>query len=106
MSISAQGRSRLNWVWRWRRGFCSAVSPAIHILAGENVCIQAMTPTQLGVAVAARQSSWIDSGVVTTGFETTRTGIAADSSSAAGDLSSVVLDHAGAHPRRTAAGFR
>jgi hypothetical protein len=82
MSISAQGRSRLNWVWRWRRGFCSAVSPAIHILAGENVCIQAMTPTQLGEAVAARQSSWIDSEVVTTGFGTTRTEIAADASSA------------------------
>jgi hypothetical protein len=32
---------------RWSSGFCRTVSPAIHILAGENVCIQAMTPTQL-----------------------------------------------------------
>ena len=51
MSISAHGRSRLYCVWRWTRGLRRSVSPAIHILAGENVCIQAMTPTQASVRV-------------------------------------------------------
>src|SRR5664280_2460803 len=41
-----------------------------------------MTPTQVGEPVAARQTSRIDSWVVTTGLATTRTGIAAASSSA------------------------
>src|SRR5664280_238467 len=41
-----------------------------------------MTPTQVGEPVAVRQTSRIDSWVVTTGLATTRTGIAAASSSA------------------------
>ena len=68
MSISAQGRSRLNCVWRWRSGFCSDASPAIHIFAGENVCIQATTPTQASAAFASRQTSRIDSAFLTTGL--------------------------------------
>ena len=81
MSISAHGRSRLYCVWRWSRGFCSALSPAIHIFAGLKVCIHAITPTQRSAAVAARQAAGIPSGDFTTGLNTTRTGIEADSSS-------------------------
>ena len=46
----------------------SSVRPAIHILAGENVCIQAMTPTQVGDWSASRSMPAIASGVETTGF--------------------------------------
>ena len=83
MSISVHGSSRLNWVWRWRSGFWRAVSPAIHIRAGENVCIQTTSPTHASAVFASRQSARIASGVVTTGLWTTRTGIAAAASSAA-----------------------
>ncbi len=38
------------------------MSPGIHILAGENVCIQAMTPTHPGLALAWRHTSSIASG--------------------------------------------
>ena len=75
MSISAQGRSRLNCVCRWSSGFCRAASPAIHIFAGEKVCIHAITPMQSAAAFASRQSRRIASGVVSTGLCTTRTGI-------------------------------
>ncbi len=61
----------------------SAWRPAIHIRAGENVCIQAMTPTQASVALASRHVAAIASGEATTGLNTTRTGIAGASSSAA-----------------------
>ena len=52
--------------------------PAIHILAGEKVCIQQISPTQFGAALASRQTCRIDSGVVTTGLNTTRTGSPAE----------------------------
>ena len=74
MSIVDQGRSRLNCVCRWTNGFCRAVSPAIHILAGEKVCIQSTRPAQLAAELASRQTSRIDCGVVTSGLKTTRTG--------------------------------
>ena len=80
MSISAHGRSRLYCVWRWTSGLRRSVRPAIHILAGENVCIQAMTPTQSGALSASRRTAAMPSGVVTTGLATIETGIAADSS--------------------------
>ena len=48
--------------------------PAIHILAGEKVCIQQITPMQFGAALASRHTCKIDSGVVTTGLKTTRIG--------------------------------
>ena len=51
MSMELHGRSRLNCVCRWANGFCSDVSPRIHIFAGEKVCIQAMSPMQFGVPV-------------------------------------------------------
>jgi hypothetical protein len=56
--------------------------PEIHILAGENVCIQAITPMQAGSAVASRRTARIVSAVVTTGLDTMRTGMASASSSA------------------------
>ena len=80
MSIVDHGRSRLNCVCRWTSGLRRSVSPAIHILAGEKVCIQAMTPTQSGAASASRRMAAIASGVLTTGFGTTRTGLPASAS--------------------------
>ena len=90
MSISPQGRSRLNCVCRWRSGFERACRPAIHIFAGENVCIQAMTPTHASVEFASRHVARIASAFFTTGFQTTRTGIASAASSPARDLSRVL----------------
>ncbi len=78
MSMADQGMSRLYWVCRWAKGFVSAESPAIHILAGEKVCIQATRPMQFFAEFASRQTSRIASGVVTTGLNTSVTGIAAD----------------------------
>ena len=79
MSISDHGRSRLCCVCRWSNGFWSAIRPGIHIRAGEKVCIQAMTPTQAGAAVASRQTDRIASDSVTTGLGTIRTGISLSS---------------------------
>ena len=53
MSISAQGSVTLAWVCRCSSGLRSASSPAIHILAGEKVCIQAITPMQSSSALAS-----------------------------------------------------
>ena len=72
MSIASQGRSRLNCVCRWASGFSSAFSPAIHIFAGENVCIQQITPMQRSAAFASRHAWRMDSAVVTTLSKTTR----------------------------------
>ena len=74
MSISPQGSSRLNWVCRCARGLSRRVSPAIHILDGENVCIQVMTPMQALEAPASTQASRISSGPVRVGLHTTRAG--------------------------------
>ena len=76
MSMSAHGISRLYCVCRCSSGLVSEVNPPIHILAGENVCIQAIRPMQFGAALASRQSERIASGVVSTGLNTTFTGIA------------------------------
>ena len=54
MSIPDHGISRLNCVCRCASGFWSAVKPAIHIFAGENVCIQAISPTHASAALASR----------------------------------------------------
>ena len=83
MSMSAQGISRLYWVWRWRNGFASSCRPAIHIFAGLNVCIHVIRPTHAGSAFASAASCRIPSEPVSTGLATMRTGIDADSSSAA-----------------------
>ncbi len=74
MSISPHGSSRLNCVCRWASGFWRRVSPPIHILAGEKVCIQVMTPAQSGAALAATHASWMASGPVRTGFHTSLAG--------------------------------
>jgi len=83
MSISSQGRSRLYWVWRWTRGLRRLPRPAIHIRAGEKVCIQATTPMQSGAASASRRRPSMASGVVTTCFGTIRTGMDGAASRAA-----------------------
>ena len=70
MSMSLHGRSRLNWVWRWRKGFAEAESPPIHIFDGEKVCIQRMSPAQFGALLASRQRARISSGVVRMGLKT------------------------------------
>ena len=82
MSIEPHGRSRLNCVWRCRKGFWSDVRPAIHIFAGEKVCIQRTRPTQLFATLASARRAVISSGVFTTGLKTTRQGMRADWSSA------------------------
>ena len=57
-----------------RTASASARSPAIHILAGENVCIHVISPsTSLG-GIGLEHEPWISSGVVSTGLKTTRTG--------------------------------
>ena len=89
MSISPQGRSRLNWVWRWSSGLWSAWRPAIHIRAGENVCIHRMTPTQLSTALASSSVAVMLSGVVTTGRWTILTGIASAASRASPTMAGV-----------------
>ena len=68
--------------------------PGIHIRAGENVCIQAMTPMHCGAAVASRRTSRIASAVVTTGLGTIRTGIDVRVVERAGDLVRVVAHRA------------
>src|SRR5512133_3205045 len=80
ISISAQGISRLNWVCKWQNGLSRALKPAIHILAGENVCIQQTRPIQASEVLAALQTARISSGVVTTGLKTTLTGISVEAS--------------------------
>src|SRR3954447_26749848 len=75
MSISDHGSDTLAWVCGCSNGFVSTSSPAIHILAGEKVCIQAMTPMQASEVPASRQSRRMASASVSTGFQTTRTGI-------------------------------
>jgi len=48
-------------------------------LAGEKVCIHAIKPMQLAEALASRHSARMASGVVTTGLNTTLTGMLAAS---------------------------
>ena len=56
MSMSAHGMSRPSCVCRCTIGRRRALRPAIHILAGENVCIHAISPTHFGDADASSQS--------------------------------------------------
>ena len=93
MSISDHGRSRLNCVCRWTQRLAQVESgPAIHILAGENVCIQAMTPTQSGDASASRRIAAIPSGVVTTGLATIVIGDVVGVVEVRGDGARVLVD--------------
>ena len=94
------------WVCRCSSGFCSASRPAIHIFAGEKVCIHAITPTQSGALLASRIWRWIASASISTGFQTTSTGQAGGGAEPAGDLLRLVRDLVqGLRPyRRLAAG--
>src|SRR5215472_332209 len=83
MSMVVHGSSSLNCVCRWRWGFASDRRPAIHIRAGENVCIQAISPMQLRELLASQHKRSMDSPVVTTGLATIFTGIDGDADSAA-----------------------
>ncbi len=74
MSISPQGRSRLNCVCRCASGLRKFFSPLIHIFAGENVCIHATRPTQLGATFASSMICVISCGRVSTGLRTTFSG--------------------------------
>ena len=80
MSMLDQGSDRLYWVCRCSTGRSRALSPAIHILAGEKVCIHTITPAQVSEELASRHSRRIDSASVSTGFHTIRSGISAASS--------------------------
>ena len=81
-SISAHGSRTFAWVCRCSSGLLSALRPEIHIFAGLNVCIHAITPITLSSRLAASMTRRISSGVVTTGCQTTRTGIASAAASA------------------------
>ena len=80
-SMSAHGSSTFACVCRCSSGFCSASRPAIHIFAGLNVCIHAMTPITSSSAFASSAARRMASESVSTGFQTTFTGTSADSSS-------------------------
>ena len=82
MSMSAHGSATLACVCRCSSGLRSASSPAIHIFAGENVCIQAISPMHESSAVASRHSRLMASASVSTGFQTTRITMSGAASSA------------------------
>ncbi len=71
---------------RCSSGFCRTLSPPIHILAGEKVCIHATSPMHFGAAFASSITCRISSGVVSTGLKTTRTGMSASRVEPRGDL--------------------
>src|SRR3954447_17738278 len=83
MSIVAHGRAASARVCRCSSGLRSASIPAIHIFAGEKVCIQVITPRQSGSSLASPIARRIAAASVSTGFQTTRAGTSAASSSAA-----------------------
>ena len=74
MSMVDHGSATPDCVCRCSSGFWSASSPAIHILAGEKVCIHAMTPTHAGSELASSICRWIEPASSSTGFHTTLTG--------------------------------
>src|SRR5258706_2567318 len=78
ISISDQGISRPYCVCKCRNGFLSRLKPAIHIFAGEKVCIQVISPIHVLEELASRHNSRIASGVVRTGLKTICTGICAE----------------------------
>src|SRR4051812_29652902 len=75
MSMSAHGSSTLAWVCRCSSGLRSASSPPIHILAGEKVCIQAITPVHESSALASSRTRRMAPASVSTGFHTTSYGM-------------------------------
>src|SRR5665213_3611643 len=79
ISMDDHGSSRLNCVCKCRNGLVNDVRPAIHIFAGENVCIHKISPMQRSELLASRHSPRTSSGVVSTGLKTTLKGIAVSS---------------------------
>src|SRR5215470_5186819 len=78
MSMVDHGSSWLNCVCRCKRGLFNDRRPAIHIRAGEKVCIHVIRPIQFFVLFASRHKSWMDSLVVSTGLATIFTGTSGD----------------------------
>ena len=74
MSIVSQGISLLNCVWKCSNGFFSSCKPWIHILAGEKVCIQVMTPIHLSSLLAALKVAVTSLDELTVPLYTTFTG--------------------------------
>ncbi len=70
MSMVAQGSAALACVCRCSSGLRSASSPVIHILAGEKVCIQAMTPRQSSSLLASSIIRRMAAESVSTGCHT------------------------------------
>ena len=83
MSMVDHGSAMPAWVCRCSSGLRSASSPAIHIFAGEKVCIQAITPTHCGALLASSICRWIEAASSSTGFQTTRDREAGDAPSRA-----------------------
>ena len=70
MSIVDHGNDSLAWVCRCSNGLRSSSRPWIHIFAGENVCIHAITPMQRSSRLASRQTRRIVAESISTGFHT------------------------------------
>ncbi len=70
MSIEAHGSASCSWVCRCSNGLRSTSRPVIHILAGEKVCIQAITPRQSGSTLASCMTRRIAAASVSTGLPT------------------------------------
>ena len=82
MSISAHGSAWLACVCRCSNGLRRWSRPVIHIFAGLNVCIHAMTPTQASSDSASISARRIAAVSVSTGLVTTRTGTSSELSRA------------------------
>src|SRR5271163_4990934 len=78
MSMVDQGNCSLNCVCRCSNGLSRDCRPAIHMRAGEKVCIQVMRPTQFFELFASRHNCRIESLPVITGLARIFTGICED----------------------------
>jgi hypothetical protein len=83
MSMVDHGSDSLACVCRCSSGARSASSPWIHIRAGENVCIHAITPTHVGSEFASSMVFSMPTESVSTGRHTTSTGPSCRSSDSA-----------------------
>src|SRR5580658_1155503 len=75
ISMDCHGISRLYWVCKWRMGLRKDFRPLIHILEGENVWHQVMTPTHFAEWLAPSSSTDTSSGDFATGLKTTPSGM-------------------------------
>ncbi len=74
MSIVDQGSDSLACVCKWSNGLRNSSRPWIHIFAGENVCIQVITPMQRSSRFASRHARRMLAESINTGFHTTSAG--------------------------------